>query len=189
MPPPAADESAANQGQSEARPKDRGSSGSSAAIARLADEDRAKMSPAATAHDAHSAPQDAAATRSRRNAEPLATRSKLASAAARPQPKPGKGAEIAANRAAAHSRAPGVAAPWPSAPEARPAPRKDEGVQLAVARLSPVAPAKIAPGLAGGAQCLPYVSNVNYASQEAHVHGLACHDLQGHWWIMNQQPN
>lgn len=35
--------------------------------------------------------------------------------------------------------------------------------------------------------CEPYVSQVDFSGHQAHVGGLACHDANGRWWLMNQQ--
>lgn len=35
-------------------------------------------------------------------------------------------------------------------------------------------------------RCEPYVSTVNYTGAAVRVHGFACHDSSGRWWLMNQ---
>lgn len=50
-----------------------------------------------------------------------------------------------------------------------------------------IGPVAEIPAAESGPPCQPYVSSANYIGTAVHVSGMACHDGNGHWWLMNQQ--
>jgi hypothetical protein len=77
--------------------------------------------------------------------------------------------------AAVATAPPTILAP-PRASDARPAPAPTD-TQIAGVPAKPAAQP----------QCQPYASRVDFAGRAGQVHGLACRDAAGKWWLMNQR--
>jgi hypothetical protein len=103
--------------------------------------------------------------------------------------------------ARSHLRRPAVhTSPAPRAPDVQPAKPAEDDIGALVASLEthnggaanvqeasmPSAPSASASASPQSA-CEPYTSPTNFAEHGQDVHGLACRDATGRWWLVNQQ--